>query len=183
MVGSYNGNWWALGLRAASAIIFGVIALTMPGAALAAIVILFGVYAFADGIFSIIAAFRGVQSGDRWGAMLIMGLVSIAAGLVAFLAPGIGALALVYLVAGWALITGAFEIAAAIRLRKIIEGEWMLIIGGILSIVLAILIAVFPGVGAITLAFWLGAYALVYGIVNLVLAFKVRRWTHAHAVT
>jgi uncharacterized membrane protein HdeD (DUF308 family) len=181
MVETYSGNWWALGLRAASAIIFGVIALTMPGAALAAIVIVFGIYAFADGILSIVAAVRGLQRGDRWGAMLILGMVSVIAGVIAFLAPGIGALALVYLIASWALITGAFEIAAAVRLRKIIEGEWLLIIGGILSILFAVLMVVFPGPGAVTLALWLGAYALVYGVVNLVLSFKVRRWTQAHA--
>jgi uncharacterized membrane protein HdeD (DUF308 family) len=180
MVETYNGNWWALGLRAASAIIFGIIALTMPGDALVGIVLLFGIYAFVDGVLSIMAAIRGLRRGDRWGAMLILGLISIAAGVIAFTYPEIGVLALVYLVATWALLTGTFEIAAAIRLRKIIEGEWLLIVGGILSIVFAALIAVFPGPGAVTLAMWLGAYALLYGVINLVLSFRVRKWTNAH---
>jgi len=113
--------------------------------------------------------------------MLLQGVVGVVAGGIAILSPGIGALALTYLVAAWALVTGAFEIAAAIRLRKAIKGEWLLLIAGLLSIVFAVLIALFPGVGALTLIWWLGAYAFAYGIVTLVLAFRVRTWTHAHA--
>jgi uncharacterized membrane protein HdeD (DUF308 family) len=88
---------------------------------------------------------------------------------------------LTYLVAAWALVTGAFEIAAAIRLREAIKGEWLLALAGLLSIVFAVLIVLFPGAGALTLVWWLGAYALAYGIVSLVLAFRVRSWTRAHA--
>ena len=111
--------------------------------------------------------------------MLIEGIVGIVAGAIAIFWPGIGALALTYLVAAWALVTGAFEIAAAIRLRKEIKGEWLLMILGLLSIVLAVLIALFPGAGALTLVWWLGAYALAYGVISLVLALRVRTWTRA----
>jgi uncharacterized membrane protein HdeD (DUF308 family) len=112
--------------------------------------------------------------------MLLQGIAGVVAGAIAILWPGIGALALTYLVAAWALVTGAFEIAAAIRLRKAIKGEWLLLIAGLLSIVFAVLIALFPGVGALTLVWWIGAYAFAYGVISLVLALRVRAWTHAH---
>lgn len=176
-----TGLWWAIALRALAAILLGVIAIMMPGPTLAAIVIVFGIYAITDGILAIIAAFRGFRKKERWGAMLLQGLVGIVAGAIAIFWPGIGALALTYLVAAWALVTGAFEIAAAIRLRKAIKGEWLLLIAGLLSIVLAVLVALFPGAGALTLVWWLGAYAFAYGLVSLVLALRVRTWTHAHA--
>src|SRR5213078_4883098 len=127
LVDVWTGNWWALALRGLVAILFGIVAIAMPGPTLAAIVIV-------DGIFAIVAAVKGVRRGERWGAMLFQGIVGIVAGAIAVFLPGIGALALTYLIAAWALVTGAFEIAAAIRLRKIIEGEWLLIIAGILSI-------------------------------------------------
>jgi uncharacterized membrane protein HdeD (DUF308 family) len=180
MVDSWTGNWWALGLRAAVAILLGLIALGLPGPTLAAIVILFGIYAVTDGVLAIIAAIRGVRRKEKWGAMLAEGIVSVFAGGIAFFWPAIGALALTYLVAAWALITGAFEIAAAIKLRKIMTGEWLLLIAGALSVLLAVLVAVFPGVGALLLVWWLGAYALAYGVISLVLAIRVKQWTRAH---
>ncbi|MEA2763830.1 MAG: hypothetical protein QOK07_234 [Gemmatimonadaceae bacterium] len=181
VLNGWNSNWWALGLRALAAILLGVIALALPGPTLAAIVIVFGIYAITDGVLATIAAIRGIRRKERWGAMLFEGIIGIVAGVVALVWPGIGALALTYLVAGWALATGAFEIAAAIRLRKIMTGEWLLMIAGILSIVLAVLVAAFPGVGALTLVWWLGAYALAYGVISLVLALRVRSWTTANA--
>jgi uncharacterized membrane protein HdeD (DUF308 family) len=176
-----DGLWWAIALRALVAVIFGIIAFTMPGPTLAAIVIVFGIYSIVDGVLAIVAAVRGFRKQRRWGAMLLQGIVGVVAGVIAVFWPGIGALALTYLVAAWALVTGAFEIAAAIRLRKAIKGEWLLLIAGLLSIVLAVLIALFPGAGALTLIWWLGAYALAYGVLSLVLAFRVRTWTHARA--
>ena len=175
-----DGLWMAIAMRALAAILLGIIAITLPGPTLAAIVIIFGIYAIIDGILAITAALRGFRKKERWGAMLLQGLVGVVAGVIAVFWPGIGALALTYLVAAWALVTGAFEIAAAIRLRKAIKGEWLLLIAGLLSIVFAVLIALFPGVGALTLVWWLGAYALAYGVISLVLALRVRTWTHAH---
>jgi len=181
VLAGWSSNWWALGLRALAAILLGVIALWLPGPTLAAIVIVFGIYAITDGVLAILAAVRGIRRKERWGAMLFEGIIGIVAGAIAVMWPGIGALALTYLVAGWALATGALEIAAAIRLRKIMAGEWLLMIAGILSIVLAVLVAAFPGVGALTIVWWLGAYALAYGVISLVLAFRVRSWATAHA--
>jgi uncharacterized membrane protein HdeD (DUF308 family) len=177
----WNSNWWALGLRALAAILLGIIALAMPGPTLAAIVIVFGIYAIIDGVLAIIAAVRGIRRKERWGAMLLEGIVGIVAGGIAIFSPAIGALALTYLVAAWALVTGALEIAAAIQLRKVMTGEWLLLIAGLLSIVLAVLVAAFPGMGALALVWWLGAYALAYGVISLVLALRVRTWTHVNA--
>jgi uncharacterized membrane protein HdeD (DUF308 family) len=177
MATTFSGNWWALALRAGAAIVLGILAFTMPGATLTAIVVLFGIYAIIDGVFALIAAFRGLRMKERWGAMMFEGVVGIAAGVVALVWPAIGALTLLYLVAVWALLTGALEIAMAIRLRKIMTGEWLLILGGIVSIVLAFLLTLFPGTGVTALVWWLGIYALAYGVINLALAVRVRRWT------
>jgi uncharacterized membrane protein HdeD (DUF308 family) len=178
--GILSGLWWAIALRAAAAILLGVIAIFMPGPTLAAIVIVFGIYAIVDGSLAIIAAVRGFRRKERWWPMLLGGLVGIVAGAIAIFLPGIGALALTYLVAAWALATGAFEIAAAIRLRKVMTGEWLLLIAGVLSIVLAVFVALFPGTGALLLVWWLGAYAFAYGVVSLVLALRVRSWTRVN---
>ena len=176
-----DGLWWAIALRALAAVLLGIVAILLPGPTLAAIVIVFGIYAIIDGVLAIMAAVRGFRKKERWGAMLLQGIVGVIAGAIAVFWPGIGALALTYLVAAWALVTGAFEIAAAIRLREVIKGEWLLAVAGLLSIVFAVLIVLYPGAGALTLVWWLGAYAVAYGVVSLVLAFKVRSWTHAHA--
>jgi uncharacterized membrane protein HdeD (DUF308 family) len=177
----WSGNWWALALRAAAAIILGLIAFALPGATLTALVILFGVYAILDGILALVAAVRGLRTHDRWGAMLAAGIVGIAAGLIALTWPAIGALSLVYLVASWALLTGVLEIAMAVKLRRLITGEWLMIVGGVLSILLGFMFAAFPAVGATVFVWWLGAYAMVYGIVILALALRVRRWSVSHA--
>ena len=128
-------RWWAVALRGAAAIVFGILTLLMPGITLWALVLLFGSYAVVDGVFSVVAALRGEDDEEPWWALLLHGLVSIAAGLVAFFLPGLSALALVYVIAAWAVVTGALEIAAAVRLRKRITGEWWLALSGILSVV------------------------------------------------
>jgi uncharacterized membrane protein HdeD (DUF308 family) len=166
--------WWAVALRAGVAIVLGVIAFALPGVTLAAIVLLFGVYALIDGALALIAAVRELRIHGRWGVMMFEGLIGIAAGVIALLWPGIGALALTLLVAAWALSTGVLQVIMAIRLRRVISGEWLLILGGIVSIVLAILVALFPGVGALAIIWWLGAYAIAYGVIMLTLALRIR---------
>jgi uncharacterized membrane protein HdeD (DUF308 family) len=178
--GRVTGNWWALALRAVAAILLGILALSRPGITLAALLVLFGVYAMADGIFAVVAAIRGIREREPWGWMMFEGIVGIIAGAIALFAPQIGALALVWLVAGWALATGVLEIAAAVKLRKIMKGEWMLLLAGVLSIIFALIIAARPGLGVLALVFWIGAYAIIYGVMTMVLAFEVRRWTKDH---
>jgi len=172
----YSGNWWALALRGVAAIILGILAFMGPVSTLAAVVMTFGAYALVTGVLATIAAIRGMRRRDSWGGMLLEGIVGMGAGVIALMWPAIGALALVYLVAAWALFSGAFEIATAIKLRKLIKGEWLLILGGALSMALGLLFIARPAPGAVAIMWWLGAYALIHGCVLLALAFRVRRW-------
>jgi uncharacterized membrane protein HdeD (DUF308 family) len=175
----WSGNWWVLALRGVLSILFGIIAVMLPGPTLAAMIMLFGAFALVDGVLAIVLAVRGMRSHERWGGMLVTGLISIAAGLVTFLWPAIGALTLIYIIAAWALVTGVFEIVAAVKLRKLITGEWMLLTAGILSVLLGALTMIFPGIGLLAFVWYLAAYAIVYGIVVVMLAFQVRKLASA----
>ncbi len=170
---SLTQNWWAVALRGLAGILFGVITFVSPGISLAALVLLFGAYAFADGVLSIVSAVRR-RGADRWWLLVLQGIAGIGAGVVTLLWPGITALALLFVIAAWALVSGALQIAAAIRLRKVITGEWLLALGGVLSIALGVLLVLFPGPGALALVIWIGAYAFVFGILLLVLGFRLR---------
>jgi uncharacterized membrane protein HdeD (DUF308 family) len=167
-------NWWALALRGVAAIIFALLAFALPGVTLAVLVILFGAYALIDGIFAIVSAIRAVQGHRPWGSFLIEGAVGIIIGLVTFFVPGVTLAFLVALVAVWAIVTGVFEIAAAIRLRRHLPGEWLLILTGVFSIIFGVLIFVAPIAGALVIVWWLAAYALIFGILLLLLAFRLR---------
>ena len=175
-----TSNWWALALRGILSILVGILAITRPGVTLAAIVLLIGAYMFVDGVFAIMASLRGMRTGDRWGWMLVEGILGIVAGLIVLRTPATGAIVLLWLVAFWAITHGIAEIAAGIKLRKIIEGEWLLILAGVLTLGLGLYVLMRPGVGLLLLATWVGVYALFTGIVMLMLAFKVRKWTHEH---
>jgi uncharacterized membrane protein HdeD (DUF308 family) len=170
---SLTRNWWAVALRGLAGIVFGIITFVSPGLSLAALVLVFGAYAFADGVLSIVSAVRR-RGADRWWLLLMQGIVGIGAGVVTLLWPGITAIALLFVIAAWALVGGALQVAAAIRLRKVISGEWLLALGGVLSIALGVLLVLFPGPGALALVIWIGAYAFVFGILLLVLGFKLR---------
>ena len=169
-------NWWALALRGAAAIIFGVIALFWPPAAIAALVAVFGAYALVDGIFNLVAAVRAGRSGQRWGALLFEGIVSLLVGVLTLFFPGVTALALALYVAAWSLVTGVAEVVAAIKLRQQIQGEWLLALSGILSIAFGILLFISPLVGAIAIAIWIGAYADVFGALLVGLSLRLRSW-------
>jgi uncharacterized membrane protein HdeD (DUF308 family) len=168
-------NWWALAIRGAAAIIFGLLTFVMPGVTLAVLVLLFGAYAIVDGIFNLIAAFRSPHDErPRW-LLALEGLVSIGAGIVTFAMPGLTALVLVYIIAIWAIVTGVLEIVAAIRLRDVIRNEWWLVASGVLSVIFGLLLVVAPGAGALALVFWIGAYAIIFGALLVGLAFRLRR--------
>jgi uncharacterized membrane protein HdeD (DUF308 family) len=166
-------NWWAVALRGLAGILFGIITFVSPAISLAALVLLFGAYAFADGVLSVVSAVRR-RGADRWWLLLLQGIVGIAAGVVTWLWPGITAITLLFVIAAWALAGGALQVAAAIRLRKVITGEWLLALSGVLSIALGVLLVAFPGPGALALVIWIGAYAFVFGILLMVLGFKLR---------
>jgi uncharacterized membrane protein HdeD (DUF308 family) len=169
-----TGHWWALALRGVIAILFGLAALLRPDIALEALILLFGAYALVDGVFAIVGVFGGTRGGTPRWLLLLEGVVSILAGIIAFVFPGLTAIALLYLVAAWAVITGLAEIATAIRLRQEIRGEWALILGGILSVLFGLLLAVLPGVGILSLIWLIGAYAVAFGVLLVITAVRVR---------
>jgi uncharacterized membrane protein HdeD (DUF308 family) len=167
-------NWWLFLLRGIAGIAFGLITFFAPGISLAALVLLFGAYALADGVFAIWSAIRR-HGEDRWWVLLLQGLLGIAAAAVTLLWPGITALALLFVIAAWALVTGVLEIAVAIRLRKAITNEWLLVLSGIASVVLGVLLMLNPGPGALVVVLWIGAYALVTGALLVGLSLRLRR--------
>jgi uncharacterized membrane protein HdeD (DUF308 family) len=172
---SETGHWWALALRGAIAILFGLAALLRPGIALGALILLFGAYALVDGVFAIVGVFGGTRGGTPRWLLLIEGIAGILAGLIAFVLPGLTSVVLLYLIAAWAVVTGIFEIATAIRLRQEIRGEWALIIGGVLSVLFGAILAVIgPVAGLLSLIWLIGIYAVAFGILMLITAFQVR---------
>jgi uncharacterized membrane protein HdeD (DUF308 family) len=157
------------------AIVFGILTLVLPGLTLAALIVLFAVYALVEGVFNIVAAARGGTADLPGWVLLLEGLVSVAAGVATVVLPGLTALALMYVIAGWAIVTGVLEIVAAVRLRRWIVGEWRLALSGVLSVVFGLLTAIAPGAGALALVLWIGAYATVFGVLLVAFAFRLRR--------
>ena len=172
-------NWWVVLLRGLAGIFFGIMTLIAPAISLAVLVLLYGAYAFADGVLALVSAIRH-RGAARWWMLLLEGITGIAAGVVTLLWPGITALVLLYVIAAWALVTGGLEIAAAIQLRRAITGEWLLALSGLLSIAFAVLLILFPVSGALALVLWIGAYSLVFGALLVALALRLRSWGTAH---
>jgi uncharacterized membrane protein HdeD (DUF308 family) len=173
-----NLNWWTLAIRGIAGVLFGLIALIMPGVTISALTFLFGAWALIDGIVSFGAAFRAGQLHRSWWAFLVEGIAGVLAAIATFTWPALTLLVLLYLIAAWAVITGVFEVIAAIELRRMIRREWLLIIAGVVSIVFGLLLFSAPGAGAIVIAWYVGAYALVFGFLLLALSFRVRHWSH-----
>ena len=171
MLRTLAANWWALALRGLVAVLFGLLTFFLPGITLVTLVMLFGAYALVDGVFNVLAFFR--VASHQW-ALLIGGVVGIIAGLLTFAWPAITAIALLYVIAFWAILTGILEIVAGIRLRKAITNEWLLLLMGLLSLSFGLLILFAPGTGALAIVLWIGAYAMVFGIFLLALAFRLR---------
>src|SRR5262249_37505384 len=171
-------NWWALAWRGLFAILFGLIAFLMPGVTLAVLVLLFGAYALVDGVLAIIAGLRAAQRHERWWPFAIEGLASIAAGIITFLMPAATAFALLFLVGFWAMFTGLMRIIAAVRLRKEIQGEWLLILNGILSVLFGVRLVALPTPGVATRVWVIGAYTLVRGVVLVALASRLGGHRH-----
>ena len=166
-------NWWAVALRGASALLFGVLALLLPGVTITALVLLFAAYMLADGALAIVSAVRAARRHERWGLLVLEGVTDIAAGALAFFLPGITVVALVLLLAAWAIVSGAFMLAAAFRLDAA-HGRWWMALGGVASIVWGALLFLAPVAGALVLTWWLGAYSIAFGVLLLVLAFRLR---------
>jgi uncharacterized membrane protein HdeD (DUF308 family) len=173
-------NWGWIALRGAAAVVFGILALAWPGSALAVIVILFGAYAFVDGVFALVALFRGAGREGRFWTLVVEAVVGIGIGIVTLARPGLTALALLYYVGIWSVITGVLEIIAAIRLRKEITGELWLALAGVLSVAFGILLFAAPGPAAFAIAIWIGVYAIFFGVALLMLAFRLRKHHLSH---
>lgn len=170
----FADTWWLLLLRGLLAIAFGVLTWIQPGLSLVALVLVFGAYSLADGVLGVWAAFKGRKQDDHWWVLLIWGLASIVVGVLTLMVPGITTLVLLFYIAAWAMVTGAMQIVAAIRLRKEITGEWWLVLGGVLSVVFGVLLLAQPGAGALALLWLIATYAVLFGALMVFLAFKMR---------
>jgi uncharacterized membrane protein HdeD (DUF308 family) len=171
-----NRSWWLLLLRGLAAIAFGVLTWIQPGISLAALVLLFGAYSMADGILGSWTALAGRHEDEHWWVLLLNGLLGVGVGILTFLAPGLTALALLFYIALWAIATGVLEIVAGVRLRKEITGELWLVLAGIASVVFGVLLVARPGAGALGVLWLIAAYAILFGVLLVVLALKVRRF-------
>ena len=170
--------WWMLALRGVIALLFGILALAWPAITLVSLALLFAAFALAGGATWTFGAVQNRKTDERWWVLLLLGIGSLAAGFVAALYPGLTAVVLVLLVGANALVSGAIDIAVAIRLRKLMRGEWLLILSGLVSLLFGGYLLMFPmGAGALALAFVIGAYAIVTGVLMLVLALRVRSWS------
>lgn len=166
-------NWWAFAVRGVLAIVFGLIAFFMPGVTMLSLVLVFAAYVIADGVIAVIGAVRAAEHHQRWGSLAFEGLSGIAAGALAVWWPELTVVIFVFLVAVWALLSGGFMLLAAFQLH-IDHGRWWLVLGGAVSMIYGVLLLAAPMAGAVVLTWWIGAYALVFGIALLAVAFRLR---------
>jgi uncharacterized membrane protein HdeD (DUF308 family) len=175
LVVSLGRFWWAVLLRGVIAIIFGIIALIRAEFATTALVYIFGAYAVVDGILSVANAWPNRKLNPGWGITFVQGLAGITAGFVVIFLIDFVAFVLIYLIAVWALISGILEIITAIRLRAEIQNEWALALSGVLSIILGVVLIIWPSIGILTVVWAVGIYAILFGLLMLYLAFLIRR--------
>ena len=166
-------NWWLIALRGVFAILFGVVAFAAPGAFVLSLVVLFAAYMMVDGIFGVIASVRAAQAHERWGFLLLEGILNVVVGVAAFLVPAAAVWTFVVLIGGWALVTGGLMIAAAFRLHAHYGRGW-LGLGGLVSILFGLSLLINPGISILLLTWWAGAYALAFGVMLLVLSVRLR---------
>jgi uncharacterized membrane protein HdeD (DUF308 family) len=167
------GNWWALALRGVTAIVFAALAFSWPGLTALALVLLFGAYAAVDGVFALTAAMRAAHRHGRSAALLIEGVLDFVIAAICFAWPATALVAVVYLIAIWAILTGIVLVGAGITLLRL-SGEWLLVLAGCLSIVLGIALFASPVAGVVAISWWFGIYALLFGLAMLAVAFRIR---------
>jgi len=168
-------NWWAIVIRGVCGVVFGLAAFVWPGLTLTVLVLLYGAYALVDGVLAVIWSLAARHPGAfPWG-VLLAGVAGTFFGVITFLWPGLTALALLYLIAAWAIARGVFEIVAAVHLRREIEGEWLLGLSGVLSVLLGVVLLLAPGAGALAVIWWIGATAIVFGVLTILLGLRLRR--------
>ena len=171
----FRHSWWVLALRGLAAVLFGILAFIWPGITIFTLVLLFGAYALVNGVLALVIAFKGPRRVRRFGSLIFGGLISVAAGVIAFIWPGMTAFSLVIVIAAWAIVNGIAEIVVAIRLRKEISGEWLLIVAGIASTLFGVCLFLNPLIGALVLVWWIGGFTFAFGILLMVLGFRMRR--------
>jgi uncharacterized membrane protein HdeD (DUF308 family) len=169
-------NWWVLLIRGILAVIFGVLTLANPAVTLAVLVMFFGAYYLVDGAFSIIASLTAPKGYRGWVWLLIGGIAGVIIGLLTFVMPGVTAVVLLYYVIAWLIVIGAMQVVAGIRLRKEIHGEFFLIIGGLLSVLFGLFLLVNPGAGALAVIWLIGGYAILFGVMMIIVSFRLRSW-------
>jgi uncharacterized membrane protein HdeD (DUF308 family) len=171
-------SWWALALSGIAAVLFGILVFSWPRLAVAVLVILFGAFALVDGISSIIMAVEGIEHHQTWVWPLAHGIAGVLAGLVTFAWPRLTALALLFVIAVWAIVAGAIQIFAALELRRALHDEWIMLAGGALSVLFGVVVILRPGAGALALIALIGVFAVVLGIARISLAFRLRSLQH-----
>jgi uncharacterized membrane protein HdeD (DUF308 family) len=176
LANTFARNWWKLLVRGVVAILFGVLVWLLPGISITLFVLSFGIFVVVDGILGAWVAVSGRKEYEDWWELLLWGLVGISIGILTLVSPGVTAVALVVFIAVWAIATGVLQIVVAIRLRREIEGEVLLILGGVASVLLGILFMIQPGTGVLALVWLIGTYAIVFGLLLVILAFRMRRF-------
>ena len=176
VVETFRLNWWLLALRGLIAVVFGVLAFMWPQATLITLVLLFGAFALVNGILSLILAAKIPKGYPRVASLILGGLLGILVGLLTFIMPGITALGLLILIAVWAVVTGIMEFVTAVRLRKIITNEWLLMLAGIASVAFGVILLLQPAAGALALIWLIATWAVVFGILLIIVAFRMRNW-------
>jgi uncharacterized membrane protein HdeD (DUF308 family) len=166
--------WWTILLRGIIAVLFGIAAFVWPGITIVFLISLFGAYALLDGIISVVIGIAQYGQNERWWGILLQGICGIAVGLMTFLWPQITGLILLYFIAGWAILTGLFQIMAAIRLRKVISGEWLLGLSGAISVLFGITLFIYPAAGALAVIWMIGIFAILNGLLLIFLSLRIR---------
>ena len=176
LLGAMSKNWWLLLLRGLAGIAFGVLALMWPGITLILLVAFYGAWALIDGVLALYMAITG-KGGSTWWLVLV-GIAGLVAGALTFFWPGVTALVLVLFIGAWALVSGIFQIIGAIQLRKQIDNEWWLILGGVVSVLFGLYVLVYPGGGALALIWAIAFYSILFGILMVAASFKLKKIPH-----
>lgn len=175
LIGYLRQNWWLFLLRGVAAIVFGIAAFLWPGLTLQVLMLLFGAYVLVDGVFGLVQSIRNREQMSQWWLWALEGLLGIAVGVLTFIAPGVTAYVLLIFIAAWAVVGGIIRIVMAIRLRKEIRGEWFLVASGALSVLFGVVIFLMPEAGILSIVWLIGFYAILFGILFIGLALRLRR--------
>jgi uncharacterized membrane protein HdeD (DUF308 family) len=167
-------HWWALVIRGVAAILFGLLAVVWPSITITALVLLYGAYVLVDGAFALVAAVSRAKEHRRWGPLALEGIVSVAAGLIALVWPGITAVALLIVIGIWAIVTGVIKVRAAIEIRREVEGEWIIALAGATSILFGAMLLIVPRAGAIALVTLIAFFAMFFGVLLVMLGLRLR---------